>query len=298
MVKIFVVHHKHGNVFRNAVFEPIQTGAQRSGLDLGFLRDDVGDNIADKNPYYGELTAWYWVLKNWLPKHNEVTHVGFCHYRRVLDVTSPVTSAGMPFVPMDWSDFEKLFSSERYSAQTIEELCKRYDVFLPRKDKLMSFRKNFIGNVWNQYYIFHPHKAMELCAEKAISLGLASAEDIRKVLLSYSFHSCLNFIMRRDLFESLVCWMLSIIDVAYPEMGCRPDMSFQEIRAPAYVAENFLDVWLYRQRESLRVRECAGYLVDKVHIPHDIPWYLSGVKQWVLWKTGMKTRAPLPKALR
>ncbi len=297
MVKLFVIHHKNCNVFRNAVFEPIQTGARSSGLDLGFLRDDIGDNIAEKNPYYGELTAWYWVFKNWLPKHEAVTHIGFCHYRRVLDLTKSGDLAKVPFLPTEWTDFEKKFSSERYSPRTIEQMCTQFDLFLPGKDKLMTFRKNFIGNVWNQYSTSHMRKAMELCSEKAISLGLASASDIRRVLLAHSFHPCLNFIMRRDLFESMVRWMFAILDAAFPEMGCRPDMPYGEIRAPAYVAERFLDVWIYMQH-NLRIKECAGYLIDKDPDPHDIPWYLSGIKQWMLWKTGLKKCAPLPSVLQ
>ena len=105
-VKIFAVHHKVCDVFRNEVFEPIQTGARFSGIDLGFLRDDVDDNIAAKNPYYGELTAWYWVLKNWLPAHPEVSHVGFCHYRRVLDISRTGIQGHPPYAPIKWLDFE------------------------------------------------------------------------------------------------------------------------------------------------------------------------------------------------
>lgn len=40
---------------------------------------DTGDNIADKNCYYSELTGCYWVWKN-----SRADILGICHYRRYL----------------------------------------------------------------------------------------------------------------------------------------------------------------------------------------------------------------------
>lgn len=75
-VKIFSIYYSKQNLFHGKkaikmdIIEPIQTGKAATGLDLGILSDDTGDNISSKNPYYGELTCWYWVWKNWLPQHS------------------------------------------------------------------------------------------------------------------------------------------------------------------------------------------------------------------------------------
>ena len=293
-VKVFVIHHKVSAVFQNEVFAPIQTGSDFSGVDLGCLKDNSGDNIAAKNPFYGELTAWYWVLKNWLPLHPEVSHIGFSHYRRVLDMSREGRSGQIPFRAVTWSEFEELFGSNAYSANIIDKAVRMYDLIFPVKESLMSFRCNFAGNVYDQYTQFHPQEALDRCVAFAVKNGLASAESVKNTLCGVAFHTCLNFVARRDLFESLVEWMLRLLDGAFPELGKNTDLPYNELRAPAFVAERFLDVWLSQQSKDLRIKECAGYLIGDNLYPHDFPWYLSGVKQWLLWKTGIKKHRPLP----
>ena len=46
-----------------------------------FLRDITGDNISNKNPFYGEYTFHYWLWKNKLEKLDE-EWIGFCQYRK------------------------------------------------------------------------------------------------------------------------------------------------------------------------------------------------------------------------
>ena len=51
-------------------------------VDLWILWDDTGDNISDKNNNYAELTAQYWVWKNY--DLRDVDYVWLCHYRRYM----------------------------------------------------------------------------------------------------------------------------------------------------------------------------------------------------------------------
>lgn len=46
-------------------------------LDLGYQKDNEGDNISAKNPYYCELTGIYYAWKN-IPAE----YLGLVHYRR------------------------------------------------------------------------------------------------------------------------------------------------------------------------------------------------------------------------
>lgn len=57
--------------------ENIQVGASLSENKICDVRDDVGDNISDKNRQYCELTALYWLWKNC-----ESEWIGLSHYRR------------------------------------------------------------------------------------------------------------------------------------------------------------------------------------------------------------------------
>ena len=77
--KIYTLTHKSFDVPKDTTYVPLQVGAACHD-DLGYLRDDTGDNISELNCYYSELTGLYWIWKN----VKDLDIVGVCHYRRFL----------------------------------------------------------------------------------------------------------------------------------------------------------------------------------------------------------------------
>ena len=61
---IFSVFHKDYAQPNCDFIKPIQVGKALTGVDLGFLKDDTGENISAKNPTFCEATALYWIWKN------------------------------------------------------------------------------------------------------------------------------------------------------------------------------------------------------------------------------------------
>lgn len=76
---IYVCTHKDFIPPPDTIYQPLQVGAALH-KDLGFLRDDTGDNISVQNPYYSELTGLYWIWKN----DTDSDIIGIAHYRRFL----------------------------------------------------------------------------------------------------------------------------------------------------------------------------------------------------------------------
>ena len=57
-IKIFVSCHKKSYIPKNDILIPIQVGsAMASERFVGYLHDDEGENISEKNKSYCELTA-------------------------------------------------------------------------------------------------------------------------------------------------------------------------------------------------------------------------------------------------
>ncbi len=81
-IKIFVAHHKPWYIYEDDVYVPIQVWKKKAKVDLWILWDDTWDNISEKNSNYAELTAQYWVWKNY--DLSNVDYVWFCHYRRYM----------------------------------------------------------------------------------------------------------------------------------------------------------------------------------------------------------------------
>ena len=81
-LKIFVSYHKEPIFLETKDIIPIQVWKSKSKKDFWILWDDTWDNISDKNNDYAELTAQYWVWKNY--NLSDSDYVWFCHYRRYL----------------------------------------------------------------------------------------------------------------------------------------------------------------------------------------------------------------------
>lgn len=76
-VSIFTITHVPFTPPNDPVYIPLQVG-RIDHPDYGYLGDDTGDNISNKNAYYSELTGLYWVWKN----KTDSDYLGLCHYRR------------------------------------------------------------------------------------------------------------------------------------------------------------------------------------------------------------------------
>jgi len=91
-IAIYIVGHKPFSIPKecDAIYIPILVGgAVTYGEENGFLTDNTGSNISEKNANYCELTAYYWIWKN--DTANEI--VGISHYRRYFTEKGKILSA-------------------------------------------------------------------------------------------------------------------------------------------------------------------------------------------------------------
>ena len=60
----------------------IPVGLGKEIFSTKFKTDKKGENISNKNPYYGEYSFHYWLWKNELKFLKEKEWIGFCQYRK------------------------------------------------------------------------------------------------------------------------------------------------------------------------------------------------------------------------
>ena len=63
-IKVIIATHKSYQMPSDDMYLPLHVGAEGKN-DLGYTKDNTGDNISDRNSQYAELTAQYWVWKNY-----------------------------------------------------------------------------------------------------------------------------------------------------------------------------------------------------------------------------------------
>ena len=83
-IKIVVATHKQYQMPRDEMYFPLYVGAAGKltedglPLDLGFARDDSGDNISYRNSNFGTQTGLYWAWKNLDADYIGLTLIGDC----------------------------------------------------------------------------------------------------------------------------------------------------------------------------------------------------------------------------
>ena len=236
-VKNFCVYHKPGYLFQNDLITPIQTGTfgMHSGMDM--LQAASGDTIDDKNKHYGELTAWYWVYKNYLPAHPELEYVGFCHYRRMLDYTNP-PKEGFFLETVPLKDFIEAHN-DSYSSKKVYELIKEYDVVLPRKHILPPGQTNE-----QQYLEWHPKEDLEKLKQLIKEDYPEYVPEMEEFLNSNTGYYCLLFTMKREHFVSFMEFAMQVLTKLEKRCNWSKYHTYYTVRMPAFLMERFFNVWL------------------------------------------------------
>lgn len=137
--KIFVVCHDPEQIderlFRG-VYVPVCVGARKDEFPPYFLRDDEGENIADENSTFNEMTAIYRVFRN-LDELGNPDVIGFVHYRRFFAFSNDAKNYE------ERTEFDDEFFREiETDDAALEKLFSKYDYIAP----LPAYRKSVEEN--------------------------------------------------------------------------------------------------------------------------------------------------------
>lgn len=252
-VTIIVAAHKQYRMPDDSMYLPVHVGAEGkkaadgSDLDLGYVKDNTGDNISEKNPHYSELTGLYWAWK-----HINSRYVGLVHYRRYF---AGRRVSGDPFGRI-------LLESE------LRPMLRRYRVFVPRK------RRYVIETLYSHYA--HTHYGTQLDETRNIIREkypeyLETYDCVVKRTSGYMFNM---MIMRRDLFREYCSWLFDILF----ELEDRVDTSglnFFQGRFYGRISEIIFNVWLEQQLRTGRLREDQIKELPFIYM-EKIDWFKKG----------------------
>lgn len=214
-VRLYVMTHKKIAEIADPMYIPMQVG-KAGKEDFGYLGDDTGDNISEKNSAYCELTGMYWLWKN-----IDCDVIGICHYRR--------------YFTRDEKLLEKSY---------IEKLIKEYSIIIPNSACVKD------EDVYDHYRKRHYTKDLDLCreviAEKYPEYVAAYDFSMRTILVSTGN----MWITKKEIFDRYCEWLFDILF----EVEKRIDMTGYDAyqgRVMGFLSERLFRVWLLMQKERI-----------------------------------------------
>lgn len=208
---------------KDKMYLPLHVGAkgkldeQGNLVDLGYQKDDTGDNISEKNASYCELTGLYWAWKNL-----DADYIGLVHYRRHFGIKRKEDLSGI------------------LTYRQLQPMLEKYRVFVPKK------RHYYIETLYSHYA--HTHYAEQLNITREIIAKkypeyVASYDKIVKQTWGYMFNM---MIMDRNLLNEYCTWLFDILFELERQMGTQELSAFQG-RFYGRVSEIIFNVWLDEQ---------------------------------------------------
>lgn len=269
-IKLFVCCHQDVRLPEHELLVPIQVGAALTDERFdGFLYDNDGENISNKNCSYCELTAQYWVWKN-----IDADYYGFFHYRRFL---YPNRNAKRPY-RIESEPTNALLSKLGY--EDFRALIGRYDLIAPMGENMfVPVREHYAGAP------HHFGKDIQT-VEKIVREKHPEMIPAMEVYLSGSVAYFGNiYIMNRPVFREYCAWLFPILE-EFDRRTDTSEYSVQEKRVDGYLAERLFGIYLTHVRYRLKVLE-----LPRVHFLSDTSARMKQKALGVLLPPGSKRRA-------
>lgn len=224
---IVVVTHKKYKMPDDPMYLPVQSGSALHP-DLGYQRDDDGDNISHKNVAYNIMCAKYWAWKNL-----NSDYIGIAHYRRHFSFKKGVQKK-----------FENILSTSE-----AEEIIKDADIILSPKRCYPFF-------TIKSHYIYTKGNYIETHKRDIQVLREVIAENHEEYLCSFDlvmnrgcYHSGSLFIMKKELYGTYCEFIFLIGDEVEKRLeGERKDLS----RYIASMTELLIDVWIEKHNYNYK----------------------------------------------
>ncbi len=216
-IKIFIAAHKKFTPPQENIYIPLHVGREGKE-DFGYIGDNTGEHISEKNPNYCELTGMYWMWKN-------VTCdvIGLCHYRRY-------------FVQND------TILTKNY----IEQVMNGYDMIIGNSS--MSPH----GSVEEHYIHQHGKQDLEICRQVLEQLAPDYLEAYDWCMTSNLMNLGNMVITTKKLYDAYCAWLFPILF----EIEKQTDISgydTYQARIYGFLSERLFRVWITQQ--EIRVRE-------------------------------------------
>ena len=244
------LHDKIYETIKQLGYIPVGLGDKIS-LNV-WLRDNLGENISEKNKYYGEYSFHYWLWKNEIDQIEDGTWIGFCAYRRFWSNNKKILSNSnknnfLRDIPVEWNNYDTILGQQFFiNKMKLSKLVKHSLKPLLNKPSAI-FEKN--RNIKFHFNSFHGFGKLD----KAIDLlNSDDRDDFRKFTeQNVSFNMGNMFVCRskniiKNYYNSVFPWLKKCEKIFGFKSG-----TYGETRIYGFLAERYLSYWFNKYTKPL-----------------------------------------------
>lgn len=224
-MKIYICSHKKFEKKFPMNYQIIYVGSKNFSAENG-ITDDIGDEIADKNEFYSELTALYWIWKN----SNEDI-VGLCHYRR--------------FFKGKWGNL--------IEEPAINRMLSKADLIVP--PKMWQFE-----SVIDHFSKFHNKEDFKLTKRILHERYPEYDEAFIKIERQHWFYPLNMFVCRKNVIDQYCEWLFPLLFQIEEEVDLSKYDGYQK-RLLGFLSERLFNVWI--EKNQMKCREVNVCWIEK-----------------------------------
>ncbi len=275
-IKIFISTHRNDVQFPDSdLLYPIQVGTNDGNRFDVLLHDDEGDNIADKNSSYCELTAQYYVYKN-----IEADYYGFFHYRRYFNFSKTKYPEIMrPFVYGDvLASRNSQEFLEKYDVcdDAIRETVEQYDFIIPDMIDTPDG-----CTLYDQYKLSVDHYIHDL--DTVLDIIRVDYPEIWPYAIEYcsgtKSYVCNMFIMNKKLFREYSSFLFDVLD-KHEQISDFSNYSSVAKRVSGYLGERLCGIYIsYLKGKGYKYKELQRVFFEEFRTDEAIEKDLASQKE-------------------
>ena len=240
----------HLKFIKEINYIPVGLGTDEFSKD--WVRDNTGDNISEKNKYYGEYTFHYWLWKNYLDKIDD-EWIGFCQYRKFwsvekdnllpnsLDELRPLI---LNEIPKSYENYDVILGDEYFINQLkIMKFLKKGFRLIINKPSYLFNKKN--RNIKFHFDLMHGYKNLDKSIEL---LDVNNRNDFNNFInqkVSFNPHNmfiCKSKHILVDYYSTIFPWLKR----CEKEFGLSKLEGYGLTRIYGFLAERFMSYWFQK----------------------------------------------------
>lgn len=249
-IVVAVAAHKPYRMPEDSVYLPVHVGRALhpdviEQMGPGFVGDNTGDSISDKNDYYCELTGLWWLWKN-----VDADYKGLVQYRRHF--------ATQNFLRRHAKDrFERIATGDDFRKLIDDGAI----VIVPKR------RQYYIETIRSHWCHTMPAEQLDAAYGVVTDFAPDYLPAFDAVLDSTSAHLFNMFVMRSDLLDEYCSWLFPLLFKLEERLDPSNYDAFLA-RYPGRISEMLLDVWL--STEGIAAVELSTVS------PEPVNWFKKG----------------------